>query len=261
MWISPPTKGFPPTKGRKEKLENLKTGEVGKVTTKTPTHSPPKNNIIPNNTNNNIKTKNLKRKFTTNQRKTVNLKEASINILSTNADGLKHKAEDLKNKVRYFDSAIFAVQETHFRRKGTFKLQNYHIFEAIRKNKEQGGTMLGIHVGLQPVLIKEYSEDFELLIVQITAADKEVMVITGYGPQEHWQDHERLPFFTAVEEAVASAEYEGKSVLIAMDGNSKLGPHHIPGDPHEISKNGKVLEGIIERHGLCVINGLLEKRI
>ena len=70
--------------------------------------------------------------------------------------------------------------------------------------------MLGSHVGLEPVLINEYSEQFELLIVQVKAGDKDILVITGYGPQEHWSDGDRLPFFTALEEEIASAEYEGK---------------------------------------------------
>ena len=45
-----------------------------------------------------------------------------------------------------------------------------------------------------------------------------------------------------------------------MDANSKLGPNQIQGDPHLMSRNGKLLEGIIERHGLCVVNGLVQKR-
>ena len=36
--------------------------------------------------------------------KTVNSKVNSLNILSSNADGLKHKALDLKNKIIYFNS-------------------------------------------------------------------------------------------------------------------------------------------------------------
>ena len=76
----------------------------------------------------------------------------NINILSTNAAGLKFKTSDLKNKIRYLDSSIFSVQETHFSKKGHFQMQNYHIFEAIRKSKEKGGTMLGLHVNLNPVL-------------------------------------------------------------------------------------------------------------
>jgi hypothetical protein len=39
-----------------------------------------------------------------------------------------------------------------------------------------------------------------------------------------------------------------------MDGNSKLGPDIIRGDPHTQTDNGKILAGIIERNALCVIN-------
>ena len=49
-------------------------------------------------------------------------------------------------------------------------MQDYHIFEAIRKNKEKGGTLLGVHVGLEPVLISEYSDTFELLVVEVKIA-------------------------------------------------------------------------------------------
>ena len=105
-------------------------------------------------------------------------------MLSTNADGLKYKAEDLKNKIRYFKSAIFAVQQTQFQRKGKFRLQNYHIFEAIRKSKEKGGSMLGIHVNLNPVLIAEYGDTFELIVVEIEIAKKHIRILTGYGPQD-----------------------------------------------------------------------------
>ena len=64
------------------------------------------------------------------------MKEQYLNLLSTNAADLKSKAEDLKNKVRFFDVGIFAVQETHYRKKGRFKLNNFEIFESIRKKKK-----------------------------------------------------------------------------------------------------------------------------
>lgn len=47
--------------------------------------------------------------------------------------------------------------------------------------------------------------------------------------------------------------------MICCDANSKLGPTHIPGDPHEMSENGKIVEGIMERHALIVGNGIKEK--
>ena len=119
--------------------------------------------------------------------------------------------------------------------------------------------MLGIHMGLQPVLISEYSDSFELLVVEIVTGNQSIRVMTGYGPQENWEDKERMPFYTALETEIASAELQGKSVIIAPDANAKLGPTYFPNDPEDMSKNGKVLSAILERHALSVANGLKEK--
>ena len=173
---------------------------------------------------------------------------------------MKYKDEDLKNKIKFFESAIFSVQETHYQKKGKFKIQNFVIFESIRKNKENGGSMLGIHVALQPVLIKEYNENFELIVVEIKIADKSIRVMTGYGPQETWTPEEKMPYFVALEHEISTAELEGKSTIITMDANSKLGKEYVPGDPHPQSANGKILAGIIERNALIVGNGILSKR-
>ena len=152
------------------------------------------------------------------------------------------------------------MQETHYRKKGMFKVQDYHIFEAIRKNKEMGGSMLGVHAGLKPVLIAEYNETFELIVVEITVANSVMRVITGYGPQENWDKCLKTPFYNALEEEIAAGELEGRSIIVALDANAKLGSNYIPGDPYPQSENGKILSGLIERHALCVVNGLEDKR-
>ena len=59
-----------------------------------------------------------------------------------------------------------------------------------------------------------------------------------------------MPFFLALEQEMLKAELAGKSILIEMDANSKLGPQYIPGDMHHQTENGKLLAGIIDRHGL-----------
>ena len=84
-------------------------------------------------------------------------------MFSANADGLQGKKESLKHEIKETDAAIFSIQETKFSKPGRFQIENYTVFEAIRKNKEKGGTMLGIKDTLNPVLIEEYSETFELL--------------------------------------------------------------------------------------------------
>ena len=188
------------------------------------------------------------KKFINSKNRTAVVMETSLNILSTNASDMKNKESDLK----FFNSSIFAVQETHYKQKGKFKIQDYQIFEAIRKNKDQGGSMLVIHMGLQPVLISEYSDSFELLVVEILNGNQSIRVMTGYGPQENWEDKERMPFYTALETEITTAELQGKSVIIALDTNAKLGPTYIPNDPKEMSKNGKVLSDILEK--TCTIS-------
>ena len=181
-----------------------------------------------------------------------------LNVFSTNSAGLKSKIMNCKNEIKHFDAAIFTIQETHFQKKGKFNMEGYEIFEAIR-NKKDGGTLIGVHKGLKPVLIEEYSEDFELLVVEISVMNKDIRIISGYGPQESWPEEDRMPFFASLEEEVNKAEMLGKSILIEMDANSKLGSEFIPKDPHNQSQNGKILAGIIRRHRLVVANGLLEK--
>ena len=67
--------------------------------------------------------------------------------------------------------------------------------------------------------------------------DRTIRVISGYGPQENWPEDKRRPFFVALETEVEKANLAGKSVIIELDANAKLGKKYIPNDPHEISPN------------------------
>ena len=116
--------------------------------------------------------------------------------------------------------------------------------------------MIGVQKVLDPILIIEYSGDFELLVVEASIGEKNVRIISGYGPQESWPVEERLPFFQALEEEVTKAGLAGKSVMISLDANSKLGKDWIQADCHKQSPNGKVLSGILTRHTLYVANCL-----
>ena len=107
----------------------------------------------------------------------------TLNMFSTNANGMKRKVESLINHIKYHNVGIFTLQETRYVKRGNLKVPEFEIFEAIRK-KEGGGTMIGAHNSLKPILIEEYSEDFELLVVEIEIDKTKICVISGYGPQE-----------------------------------------------------------------------------
>ena len=68
-----------------------------------------------------------------------------------------------------------------------------------------------------------------------------------------------MPFFRSLEEEIIKAQFNGKSIYIQMDANSKLGPEIFSGDPHAQSENGKILSNIIERNALTVMNGMVSK--
>ena len=181
---------------------------------------------------------------------------SNIKIFSTNGAGVKNgKQDSLKAEVRNTCANIVTIQETHCIEKGKIKMDNdFVVFEAIR-TKKGGGTMIAIHEDLNPKLVSEYNDEFELLVVEINADDKEIRVISGYGPQENWAEEKRLPFFITLETEIEKAELAGKDIIIEMDANAKLGTKYIPTDPHEITPNAALLAGIIDRHALTVGNG------
>ena len=77
----------------------------------------------------------------------------NMNMFAANADGLQGKLVSLKHEILEAEATIFCIQETKFRTKGRIKIDNFVTFEAIRKNKDKGGTVMGIHESLKPVLI------------------------------------------------------------------------------------------------------------
>ena len=84
--------------------------------------------------------------------------------------------------------------------------------------------------------------------------DKNIRIITGYGPQDTWPMDVKMQFFSALEVEIAKAANQGKGIIVMGDMNSKLGPKYIKHDPKEMSENGKVLSGIIERNALATIS-------
>ena len=67
------------------------------------------------------------------------------------------------------------------------------MFEAIQKKVH--GIKMGVHMDLKPVVEREHESTFEMLVVQIKVKNKDIRIITGYGPQENLNSRDRMPFF------------------------------------------------------------------
>ena len=73
-------------------------------------------------------------------------------MFSFNAAGLQSKLNSFKCEISRTNAGLFTVQESHYATKGKVQIENYEIFEAIRKSKEKGGTIVGAHKALKPII-------------------------------------------------------------------------------------------------------------
>ena len=63
-----------------------------------------------------------------------------------------------------------------------------------------------------------------------------------------------------MEEEISKALMAGKSIIIELVSNSKLGPGYIEIDPKPMPPNGKILDGILEIDALIVANGVRKSK-
>ena len=111
---------------------------------------------------------------------------------------------------------VVTIQETHARRKGKIQLPDMVVFEAIRKAKG-GGTLIASHKSLNPRLIESYEDEFELLVVELELEEKNIRMISGYGPQENTSEENRKPFFEQLDLDVKKSKLAGSLVCIEME--------------------------------------------
>ena len=176
----------------------------------------------------------------------------NLTIIGNNVAGLTGKLKSLEKIIENFKPGAILLQETKMKNIEKLKIPGFNIFEKLRDNNEGGGLMSIVHNNLKPVLIPSDSSEF--LEVDIFGNFGSIRTINSYGPQEYWSWEVRANYFTELEGRIITAKSEQKLICIECDANSKLGNKIISGDPHQISQNGKLLNDIILRQDLIVVN-------
>ena len=155
--------------------------------------------------------------------------------------------DSLLENIKLFNfPSVITVQESKLRKSGTFKIENYQIFEKIRAGFG-GGLLTAVDLNLEPVLIESANEESEILTVQCKIDLSSIRIINGYGPQEDDPIIKRFEFWQSLEQEIAASKNANCMTLIQMDGNAKLGKSIISQDPNDISENGRLLRDLIER--------------
>ena len=147
----------------------------------------------------------------------------------------------------------------------TTNLINYQVFELKRvKTKEEGGKGLhggGLAVGalhdLNPVLIRNGSDDIECVTIEVTTDTARIRCVTGYGPQESDCTSRKEKFWSFLDMEVHSAKEDDVGLVIEIDSNAWAGDSIIPKDPNRQNNNGKRLEMFLKRNkNITLVNSL-----
>ena len=137
--------------------------------------------------------------------------------------------------------------------KSLLTLGGYRCFATVRGDSG-GGLLIACLTSLKPTLIFEGDCECEVLVVQVVVGNKLLRIIAGYGPQECAPPVVRDKYRSTIEAQVERSYLAACMVLVAEDANAKLGPTIIPGDPHPMSENGRMMHDMIKRQDLLIIN-------
>ena len=183
-------------------------------------------------------------------------KNQELTLIGTNSAGLSSKKESLFSLINILKPSIITIQETKHTTIGKIRIPGYQNFERIRKGKAGGGLLTSVIDDLEPVLIATANDDIELMTVEVKVGSENIRIINGYGPQEHDDTSTILSFWHELEAEVIKAKDENRDILVQMDANAKLGSEIVKGDPHKMSGNGKLMQDLLERQDLIVVNSL-----
>ena len=177
--------------------------------------------------------------------------------MGVNSAGLSSKLTTFRKVISELKPSVFFIQETKFKTEGKLKLENYTIFELVRKSKDGGGLAIGCENHLKPAWVREGNDDVEALSVDIFLNGMKIRCCAAYGCQEGDPLERKNKFWEYLNQEVEFANNTNAGLIIQFDGNLWAGHHIVPGDPRPQNRNGKLFENFLNRNPrLTVVNSL-----
>ena len=95
--------------------------------------------------------------------------------MGVNAGGLRPKLLTFKKILNELKPSVFLIEETKYKDEGKMKIENYLIFELVRKSRDGGGGLaLGCLKELNPVWLRDGGSDIEALSVVISVREMKI---------------------------------------------------------------------------------------
>ena len=105
--------------------------------------------------------------------------------MGVNAAGLRSKMLTFKKVLKDLIPSVLFVTETKLKDAGKLKIDDYIVFEKVRKNRENGGGLaIGCIPELKPIWVREGDDQVEALSINIFVKKMMIRCCVGYGCQE-----------------------------------------------------------------------------
>ena len=178
--------------------------------------------------------------------------------MGVNLAGIRSKILTFKKILAELKPSVFFLEETKMKDSGKLKLDNYMIFELVRKSRDGGGGLaLGCDKALKPAWVREGDDEVEALSVDIYVQSMKIRCCVAYGCQENAPIERKTKFWKYLDEDVVLANNTESGFVLQFDGNLWAGPGIVPGDPRPQNRNGKLFEDFLTKHPhLTVVNSL-----
>ena len=149
--------------------------------------------------------------------------------MGVNAAGLRPKLVTFKKILNELKPSVFLIEETKYKDEGKLKIENYIIFELVRKSRDGGGGLaLGCIKELNPVWVGDGGNDVEALSVVISVREMKIRCCVAFGCQESSKIENKIKLWEYLNEEVQKSKSLGSGLIVHFDGNLWAGPKIIP---------------------------------
>ena len=179
----------------------------------------------------------------------------SCNLMYSNINGFKGKSVSMQAILQKLESEIVVLCEVKLANVNKIKevMPQYEIIDRCIK-LGKGGMIIALKRNTVGSFINVTSTDNKnILVARLAMGSRFVRIIAAYAPQEDDQKDIREAFFEELSVEITRSRMAGDSFLVLGDLNAKISNDEA-GNVNAISPNGKLLEDIVEDHGLKVVN-------
>ena len=165
----------------------------------------------------------------------------STDILSWNCNGVFHHYEDLLYLLNIYKPAVLCLQESHLKTNQKFDLQGYKTFSITPQHNitAHGGVITAVRNSTHTIPI-QLSSNIQAIAIQVYLQQQPVAICNIYLPPDSTTTGEDLDSLIS--------KLPKPYILVGFNAHNNLWVSHIT------NRHGKILEAIIDRRTLSILN-------